>query len=249
MQRDVQKRSPAPAASPFFSCRSSTVHSHSGYSSSAIATGSSRSLRKLRPLRGVPAGTELRTSGDGFFSAAAAAAAASFFNAAGGEGVIFSLKDCAAEVEVAAGGLEGEPGAPFRAAVCVAVVAEMGVAFWRVGLVENGRAVRAEESDGMGEREERRRQRLQIILGGEWRSMAMWLGWAVGCLSKVQMARRKGFSAPLVCMDTAACERVSFTACSHSHTDVHQRAKVQSMVKSAEHRDISRVRRLWTRYV
>jgi len=86
---NVQNKSPCPAASAPFSCRVKTVHSHSGYSSSANATGSCLSFKKFKPLRGVPAGTELRTSGVAFFSAAAAA---SFFRAGGGAGVVFSLK-------------------------------------------------------------------------------------------------------------------------------------------------------------
>jgi hypothetical protein len=92
----------------------------------------------LSPFSGVPAGTELRTSGEAFFSAAAAA---SFFNAGGAEGVVFSLKGCAAEVEVAAGGLCEESEVPCRGAVWVAVLAEMGVAL-RVEVVERGRVAR-----------------------------------------------------------------------------------------------------------
>ena len=46
------------------------VHSQSGYSESSIATGSDLSLKKLRPRRGVPAGTEdcATAAGDFFFA-------------------------------------------------------------------------------------------------------------------------------------------------------------------------------------
>lgn len=81
---------------------------------------------KFSPLSGVPAGTELFTSGVTFFSAALAA----FFSIAGvGFGVSGALKGCAAEVDVAAGGACDDVDVPWRG---VGVEAEeMGVAFAR----------------------------------------------------------------------------------------------------------------------
>jgi hypothetical protein len=90
-----------------------------------MATGSSLFLRKFRPFSGTPAGIEERTSG-------CALAGASFF----ADGVSGSEKGCAADVDVAAGGVCEESGEPCRGAVCVAVLGEMGVALRWEGDVE-----------------------------------------------------------------------------------------------------------------
>lgn len=63
--------------------------------------GSCLSFKKLRPLSGWPAGTLLLTKGTAFFFAASAAVAFASGLAAGVNG---SLKGCAADVDVAAGG-------------------------------------------------------------------------------------------------------------------------------------------------
>jgi hypothetical protein len=148
-----QNKSPNPPASALFSCRDKIVHSHSGYSSSGSATGSCAFLRKLSPLSGVPAGTLLLTRGAAFFCAACAAA---FAMAGSGDGVSGALKGCAADVEVAAGASLG------RAFVCVAVFAEIGVAFARGDDVERKRESVAVGRDG---RAAARRHVRQIILG------------------------------------------------------------------------------------
>lgn len=114
----VQNRSPSTPTSPLSSCLCRIVHSHAGYSSSALATGSCFAFSKFRPFSGVPAGTLLLTSGAAFFSATFAAV----FSSAGlGAGVRGALKGCAAEVEVAA---EEAPG--WCGVGCAAE--EMGVA-------------------------------------------------------------------------------------------------------------------------
>ena len=128
---NVQNRSPAPV-SAFFSCRSRIVHSQLGYSSSGSATGSCAFLRKFSPFNGWPAGIELFTSGVAFFSATLAACALRSGDAAGVRG---SLKGCAADVDVADGGVCEDADEPCRGAVWVAVVAEMGVALRRAGVV------------------------------------------------------------------------------------------------------------------
>jgi hypothetical protein len=92
-----------------------------------MATGSCAFFRKLRPLRGWPAGILLFTKGATFFFAASVAWPLSAGDAAGVKG---SLKGCAADVDVAAEGVCEEVESPCRGAVCVAVVAEMGAAFW-----------------------------------------------------------------------------------------------------------------------
>lgn len=118
---NVQNRSPSTPTSPLSSCLCRIVHSHAGYSSSALATGSCLAFSKFRPFSGVPAGTLLLTSGAAFFSATFAAA----FSSAGlGVGVRGALKGCAAEVEVAAGG--AWESVDWRGVGCDA--AEMGVA-------------------------------------------------------------------------------------------------------------------------
>jgi hypothetical protein len=42
----------------------SISHSHGGYSASSIATGSVLLLRKFKPFKGVPAGTDDSTTGE-----------------------------------------------------------------------------------------------------------------------------------------------------------------------------------------
>lgn len=126
-KENVQNKSPAPC-SAFFSCRSRIVHNQAGYSSSGAATGSCLSFRKLSPLRGCPAGMLLLTSGATFFFAASAAVA---FRSGLAAGVKGSLKGCAADVDVAVGGVCDEDESPWRAADCVAVALEMGVALRR----------------------------------------------------------------------------------------------------------------------
>jgi len=106
---------------------------------------------------------ELRTRGAGFFSAAAAA---SFFNEAGAAGVVASLKGCAAEVEVAAGGACDDVEESCRGLDAVVVLAEMGVALRR-GVVEKAREA-CEGAWDIRAREAARRQLRQIIFGG-WR--------------------------------------------------------------------------------
>jgi hypothetical protein len=139
-----------------------------------MATGSCLSFRKFRPFRGVPAGTELRIRGVAFFSTApAAAAAASFFRDGGAPGVNFSLKGCAAEVEVAAGGVRVEPGVPWLGVDSVEVEAEMGVALWRGVVVVKKREARGVGTEEMEGRVAARRQRRQIIV----RCWAALMGW------------------------------------------------------------------------
>lgn len=167
--RYLQKRSPAAPASAFFSCRSSIVHSQSGYSSSGIATGSPLSLRKFRPFSGVPAGTELLINGAAFFSAAAAAA--SFFREAGAEGVMGALKGWAAEVDVAAGAVCEDVGLPWRGAVWVAALGEMGVALRIGAVVERKREEGERGIEGIRDRDAARRQPRQIIVGVGWAAM------------------------------------------------------------------------------
>jgi len=75
----------------------------------------------------------LFTSGVAFFFAASVATALRSGLAAGVKG---SLKGCAADVDVAVGGVCVDEASPCRAAVCVAVVAEMGAALRRGGVVE-----------------------------------------------------------------------------------------------------------------
>jgi hypothetical protein len=135
---NIQNRSPAPA-SAFFSCRSRIVHNQLGYSSSANATGSPLSFRKFRFFSGVPAVTLLFTSGVTFFFAASAACALRSGLAAGVKG---SLKGCAADVDVAVGGVWEELESPCLPADWVAVVAEMGVAFRSGKVVERKRCGR-----------------------------------------------------------------------------------------------------------
>ena len=117
---------------------------------------------KLRPLSGVPAGTELLTSGVGFLSATLAA----FFSMlALGVGVSGALKGCAADVDVAAGGACDDVALPWRG---VGVEAdEMGVALASAGEEERKRRVGA-----LAKREARKQVR-QIIVD-VWR--AQW-GW------------------------------------------------------------------------
>lgn len=109
---------------------------------------------KFRPLSGVPAGTLLFTVGVAFFSATLAA----FFSIAGlGFGVRGALNGCAAEDDVAAGGVCEDVGEPDRG---VGVEAEeTGVALWRAGELERKR-----RDEGASERDARRQLR-QIIVG------------------------------------------------------------------------------------
>lgn len=117
-----QNKSPIPTPSLLFSCRLKIVHNHSGYSSSANATGSTLFFSKFSPLSGVPAAILLFTSGTTFFFAASVAWPLRLLD---GAGVSFSLNGWAADVEVAAGGLCEDAESPCRGAGCVA---EMGVA-------------------------------------------------------------------------------------------------------------------------
>lgn len=125
---DVQNKSPCPAPSAFVSCRCNIVHSHAGYSSSGSATGSVLFFSKFKPLSGVPAGMLLLTSGAAFFFDASAAWALML---ADGAGVRGSLSGCAADVDVAAGGVRDEVESPCRGAGWVAVLADVGVALLR----------------------------------------------------------------------------------------------------------------------
>jgi hypothetical protein len=70
----------------------------------------------------------LFTKGATFFFAASLAWLLRLPDAAGVRG---SLKGCAADVDVAAGGLCEDVESPCRGAVCVATFADMGVAFDR----------------------------------------------------------------------------------------------------------------------
>lgn len=105
---NVQNRSPsaAPAAASLASFWARIPHSHAGYWSSSSATGSCFPFVKFSPLSTVPAGTLLLTTcggGDDF------ATGRSWFAADGDSG---AEKGCAADVEVAAGGLCDDVGEP-----------------------------------------------------------------------------------------------------------------------------------------
>ena len=153
---DLQNRSPTAPASPLSSCLCRIVHSHAGYSSSASATGSCLFFSKFKPFSGVPAGTLLFTNGVGFFSATLAA----FFSIAGvGFGVRGALKGCAAEVDVAAGGVCDDVGEPWRGVGWAAE--ETGVAFARAGEVEMKRR-------DAGAREREARKQVRQIIGDVW---------------------------------------------------------------------------------
>ena len=102
---DLQNSSPAPStlsSLPFFSV-SRQCHSHSGYSSSGSAIGSSLPFRKFRPFRTVPAGAI--ETGRGVLSFGRRCTPRETALGAGERGV---EKGCPALVDVAAGGLEGE---------------------------------------------------------------------------------------------------------------------------------------------
>ena len=101
----------------------------------------------------------LFTSGVAFFFAASVAWP---FWPADGAGVRGSLKGCAADVDVAAGGVWEDVESPCRGAVCVAVLAEMGVA-----LLKRDEVVRKRWGCDVGIRafETVRRQLRQIISG------------------------------------------------------------------------------------
>lgn len=165
----VQNRSPIAPTSPLSSCLCRIVHNQLGYSSSASATGSCLFFSKFRPLSGVPATTLLLTSGVAFFPAALAA----FFSIAGlGSGVSGALKGCAAEVEVAAGGVWDDIGEPWRGVGCEAE--EMGVALFHAGELERKRRV-----DALGMRAVRRQVRqiivdVWVLLGRLEYSFARW---------------------------------------------------------------------------
>lgn len=177
-EKNVQNKSPTPF-SAFFSCRSRIVHSHAGYSSSGAAIGSCLSFKKLRPLSGWPAGMLLLTRGATFFFAASAAAAFTSGLAAGVNG---SLKGCAADVDVAVGGVCEDEESPWRAADCVAVELEMGVALLRGDVVVRKRTFcgRRRDNDGVWWvlREAARRHDRHIIfffsLLGFWVGEAVW---------------------------------------------------------------------------
>lgn len=149
--------------SAFCSCRSRIVHSQLGYSSSGSATGSWAFFKKFSPFNGWPAGIELLTSGVAFFSAALAACALRAGDAVGVRG---SLNGWAADVDVAVGGVCEDVEEPCRGAVWVAVVAEMGAAFWRAGEVVRKRCGWRVDDGGTRAREAARRQLRHIILGG-----------------------------------------------------------------------------------
>lgn len=120
---NVQKRSPAAPASAFFSCLVRISHSQLGYAESSIATGSSLFFKKFKPFNGVPAGIELFTIGCAF-----SFAGASFWGDVAG--VIGLDSGCAAEVDVAAGGVCEDAGV---------VWGDMGVALRRGEQVDRGR--------------------------------------------------------------------------------------------------------------
>jgi hypothetical protein len=125
-----------------------------------------------------------------FFSTAAAA---SFFSDEGAAGVVSSLNGCAADVEVAVGGACEEPGAPCRGLLCVAVLAEMGVALRRVEAVVKGREARDERSSGIEARGAARRQRRQIILK-VWTGSMGGMEWRVATYTKSSREAGKRFS-------------------------------------------------------
>jgi hypothetical protein len=157
--KNVQNKSPIPAPSAVFSCRCNIVHNHSGYSSSGRATGSCLFFSKFKPLSGMPAGMLLFTNGATFFFAASVAWPFRLPEAAGVRG---SLNGCAADVDVAAGGVCDDVESPCRGAVCVATFGDMGVA-----LLRRDEVVRKRRGCDIGTRafEAARRQLRQIILG------------------------------------------------------------------------------------
>jgi hypothetical protein len=102
---DLQNSSPVlsmPSSLPFFPV-SRQCHSHSGYSSSGSATGSSLPLRKFNPFRDVPAGAI--ETGRGVLGFGRKFTPRETALGAGERGV---EKGCAALVDVAAEGLDGE---------------------------------------------------------------------------------------------------------------------------------------------
>jgi hypothetical protein len=117
-----------------------------------------------------------------FFFAASAAAALRSGLAAGVKG---SLKGCAADVDVALGGVCEDVESPWRGAVCVAVVAEMGVAFLKVGVVLRKRGVAVWGTEGFSDREAARRQERHIILGVGLVGLNWWVGVGRMFISKV----------------------------------------------------------------
>lgn len=83
---------------------------------------------KFRPFSGIPAGMLLLTNGVTFFFAASVAWPFKLPDAAG---VRDSLNGCAADVDVAVGGVCDDVESPCRGAVCVATFGEIGVALLR----------------------------------------------------------------------------------------------------------------------
>lgn len=99
-RNNLQNSSPAPpCSSPSLTLTSKHLHSHSGYSSSGNATGSSLPFKKFKPFNGVPAGQLDTGICAGFaFDLALAPRASS-----AGEGVRGLENGCARPVDVAAG--------------------------------------------------------------------------------------------------------------------------------------------------
>ena len=114
-------------------------------------------------MSGCPAGILLFTSGAAFFLAASAAVA---FRSGLAAGVKGSLKGCAADVEVAVGGVCEDVESPWRPADWVAVLAEIGVALRRGVVVVRKREACCGRGNGVvWAREAARRQVRHIILG------------------------------------------------------------------------------------
>lgn len=128
---DFENKSPSIWSSVFSPFFFKISQSQDGYSESSIATGSVLLLRKFKPFRGVPAGTDDKTRLGG------AAALLDCMPVAAGEGVKSVLKGWAADVDVAGAGWCDESGESCRDAV-VAVVAEMALAL-RERVVERAR--------------------------------------------------------------------------------------------------------------
>lgn len=157
---DSQNKSPS-AASSVWPSDFSTVHSHGGYSESSMATGSVLLLRKLRPLSGVPAGTELWTR-------------------AGALEALVLLGGCAVEVDVA-----GALGEADRAASVVGASADAARVVVKARTEEEEAALGAERRP---REPARRRQRGQIIVFAGWRGGK---GGVVGKCSNLQASMRE----------------------------------------------------------
>jgi hypothetical protein len=117
---------------------------------------------KFKPFSGIPAGMLLLTSGVTFFFATSVAWPFKLPDAAGVRG---SLNGCAADVDVAAGGVCDDVESPCRGAVCVATFGEIGVALLRRDEVVRNRCGCGIDDEDIRTFEAARRQLRQIILG------------------------------------------------------------------------------------